>query len=104
MNTLHGRCMAKHWKQRDEFEKMFLRVYKDLEKAAEIEKAVKNHPLVFNAYNPQRVIVPIDKLINLHSQKGTRLKQVDPRTKQEEREEFNLTHLITKPLLNNYGS
>ena len=44
MITLHGRCMAKHWKQCDKFEKTFLKVYKDLKEADLLAKSIRNHP------------------------------------------------------------
>ena len=54
--------------------------------------------MMFNAYKPTMSIVPLDKLINLRSQKGTRLQEVSMRT-----ETYDLTDLFTKPLVSKHG-
>ena len=93
---LKGRVVAKPYKQRSEFDLTFMRTYKTFMEIREMQN--RQSGMMFNAYKPTMSIVPLDKLINLRSQKGTRLQEVSMRT-----ETYNLTDLFTKPLVSKHG-
>ena len=93
---LKGRVVAKPYKQRSEFDLTFMRTYKTFMEIREMQN--RQSGMMFNAYKPTMSIVPLDKLINLRSQKGTRLQEVSMRT-----ETYDLTDLFTKPLVSKHG-
>ena len=93
---IKGRILAKVFKERTEFDKTFMRVYKTIMEVRELQN--KTHGLCFNAFKPSMTIIPLDKMVNLSEQLGTRLKEVALTT-----ETFNLTQLFTKPLLTKHG-
>ena len=92
---LKGRVVAVFWKNRSEFQKVFLRSFKTLMEARELEN--RRNGCSFNAYKPTMDIIPANMLINL-DQKGSRLKEV-ALTK----ETYTLAELWTKPLAMKYG-
>ena len=93
---LRGKANTKPHNERTDFQKAFLRSFGDLMMTREIRS--KSNALVFSAYEPTMAIVPFEKLINLKSQKGTRLQEVSMQT-----ETYDLLDLFTKPLLSKYG-
>ena len=86
---LKGRAVAVFWKDRTEFQKVFLRSFKTLMETLERENRING--IRFNAYKPTMEIVPANMLINL-DQKGTRLKEV-----KLELETFSLRSLFNNP-------
>ena len=75
---IKGRASAKHHNERSTFDETFLRIFRDILEIREVRS--KSDPKVFSAYEPNMAIVPFEKLINLQSQKGTRLQEVSMQT------------------------
>ena len=94
--VMKGRATATPWKKRNEYELGFLRCWKSLMEIRELD--LKKQGTGFNAYNPPFDIIPLNKMVKLETQKGTRMKEVDMTT-----ESFNLLDLFNKELLNKHG-
>jgi hypothetical protein len=93
---LHGKCKELHWTKRSEFQKVCLRIYKNIVEMRELKS--RPNPLIFNAFDPPLKIVPLTQLVTLRTQKGTRLKEVDMTM-----QSYDLADLLTLPLLSKYG-
>ena len=88
--------MAKLFTERTAFDKTFMRVYKTIMEVREMQS--RSQGLCFNAFKPSMSIIPLELMVNLREQMGTRLKEVTMTT-----ESYDLTQLFTKPLLTKHG-
>ena len=92
---INGQTTAVFWKNRTEFQKIFLRCYKTLMEVREREN--RRNGICFNAYKPTMDIIPANMMVNL-DQKGTRLKEVDLTL-----ETYSLKDLFDRPLAMKHG-
>ena len=92
---IKGRILAKNWPDRSEIEKIFMKVYRTI---MEIRAVNAQVGVCWNAYNPPMPIIPLDQMINLKLQKGTRMEEETMKTKT-----CNLTDLFTKKLFDKSG-
>jgi len=93
---LKGRALTTRPRDRSRFQHAFIAIFKVIEDLRVIKS--RPNPLMFNAFDPPMNIVPLTQLVNLRTQKGTRLKEVNMTT-----QSYDLADLLSKPLLSKYG-
>ena len=96
IESIRGEALLTYWKKRTEFQATLLRIYPAVNRVREIKSS--NNSVYFNAFDPPFPVVPMNKLVNLTTQQGTRLMEVSMGI-----ESFNLADLFRKPLLLQYG-
>jgi hypothetical protein len=95
MLMLKARARMIPFKERSEFQHVFLRVFADIKMIRELR--FRTPALMFSAFDPPLPIVPMDKLVNL-DHCGERLREVEGGL-----EKFSLVDLFDRPLLQKHG-
>ena len=93
---LRGRALATRPRDRSRFQHAFIAIFKVIDDLRVMKS--RPNPLTFNAFDPPMKIVRLTQLVNLRTQRGTRLKEVDMIM-----QSYDLADLLTLPLLSRYG-